>query len=205
MLHIDDNKVMQTASGWIPTYLDTDSRFAVMSIGFLLPNKDSAVVWRGPKKNAMIKQFVESVAWGDLDLLIVDTPPGTSDEHLAIMEAFANHSNMSAVIVTTPQLVAISDVEKEIGFCRAVDLKIDGVIENMSGYQCRKCSHTTNIFSSGGGEQLAEKHGLPFLGKVPINPEFSKMIEQSDLDLLVEYPKCEFSHTFKSMYSKLSE
>lgn len=196
---------MQTASGWIPVYLDVEQRFAAMSIGLLLPNKDSAVVWRGPKKNAMIKQFVESVAWGDLDLLVVDTPPGTSDEHLAILEAFANHENISAVIVTTPQLVAIADVEKEIAFCKAVNIKVDGIIENMSGYQCKSCAHTTNIFSSGGGQQLSEKHGLRFLGKVPISPEFSRMIERQSLNLLTEYSRNDLSLTFRDIFKKLSE
>jgi Mrp family chromosome partitioning ATPase len=205
MLHIDDKKVMQTTSGWIPIYLDTEQRFSAMSIGFLLPNKDSAVVWRGPKKNAMIKQFVESVSWGDLDVLVVDTPPGTSDEHLAIIEAFANHENISAVIVTTPQLVAIADVEKEIAFCKTVNLQVDGIIENMSGYKCKSCAHTTNIFSSGGGQQLAEKHGLKFLGKVPISPEFSRMIESQSLDLLTEYSRHNLSLIFRDIFKKLSE
>lgn len=198
-----NRKVMQTSSGWIPAYLDADEqRLAVMSIAFLLPKKDGAVVWRGPKKNAMIKQFVGSVAWGDLDYLFVDTPPGTSDEHLAIVEALQAY-HPTAIIVTTPQLVAISDVEKEISFCGTVGLPILGVIENMSGYACKRCSHTTNIFSSGGGEQLAEKHALPFLGRIPINPDFSRMIEAEDVDLVQAYRECSLYPTFKDILSSL--
>lgn len=206
MLHIDEQKVLQTSEGWIPAYLDgSEHRFGVMSIGFLLPTKDSAIVWRGPKKCAMIKQFIESVVWGDLDYLFIDTPPGTSDEHLAVIEALAG-SSPSAVIVTTPQLVAISDVDKEISFCNTVELPIEGVIENMSGYKCGHCSHTTNIFSSGGGEQLAAKHSLKFLGRAHISPQFSRIIEKSyerPLDMVEEYSSCDLYPVFKAIFSEI--
>ena len=115
----------------------------------------------------MIKQFLESVAWGNLDYLIIDTPPGTSDEHMAIVE-YLQGKNPTAIVVTTPQLVAIEDVEKEISFCKTLNIPIEGVIENMSGYICPHCSECSNIFSSGGGEQLAKSHELEFLGKLPI-------------------------------------
>lgn len=202
MVHVDDRKVVQTSAGWTPVYLDDEKRFGVMSIAFLLPNKDSSVVWRGPKKNSMIGQFVNNVAWGDLDLLIIDTPPGTSDEHLAIVESLSQYVP-EAIIVTTPQMVAISDVEKEISFCRTVNLPISGVIENMSGYVCKQCSHCTNIFSSGGGEQLAEKHNLQFLGKIPISPPFSRLMERSDVNLLSDYQSCDNYHCFSDIISKL--
>jgi Mrp family chromosome partitioning ATPase len=114
---------------------------AVISIGFLLEKEDDAVVWRGPKKNSLIQQFVSNVDWGCLDYLIVDTPPGTSDEHLSIVELFINSEYFrGAVIVTTSQNVALSDVRKEIQFCKASQVPLIGVVENMSGYCCPHCN-----------------------------------------------------------------
>lgn len=108
-----------------------------MSIAFLLASRNDAVIWRGPKKNAMIKQFLEDVTWGCLDYLIIDTPPGTSDEHISIMECihkmYQSHF-VRAIIVTTPQHLAIDDVRKEIDFCRKTYIPIMGIVENMSGY-----------------------------------------------------------------------
>lgn len=205
MFHLQDQKVMQSSSGWVPVYADAERRLGVMSIGFLLPSSDSAVVWRGPKKNSMIAQFITNVAWGDLDYLIIDTPPGTSDEHLALVEALASHENVRAVIVTTPQLVAISDVEKEISFCKTVGFPIAGVIENMSGYVCQHCAHCTNIFSSGGGEQLAQKHELRFLGRVPICPAFIRLCERTDTNIVTDYTSCDLYTTFDSIFTSLTE
>lgn len=105
-----------------------------MSIGFLLDNRNNAVVWRGPKKTAMVKQFLTDVAWGELDYLIIDTPPGTSDEHITVMENLKDVKCDGAVIVTTPQLVAIEDVRKEITFCKKTGIPILGIVENMSGF-----------------------------------------------------------------------
>ncbi len=202
MLHLQDQKVVQSGSGWSPVYLDAEQRFSVMSIAFLLPSKDSSVVWRGPKKTSMINQFVGQVYWGDLDYLFIDTPPGTSDEHLAIVEVLRTYCPTS-IIVTTPQLVSISDVEKEISFCRTVGLPIAGLIENMSGYVCSKCAHCTNIFSSGGGEQLAAKHEIPFLGKVPLSPEFARLIENAESEIVAVYPKCRIAEIFNDIFLKL--
>lgn len=111
----------------------------------------------------MIKQFIEDVAWPELDYLIIDTPPGTSDEHLSIVEFLAQF-NPGAVLVTTPQGVSVSDVRKELTFCRKVNLRVLGVIENMSGYECPHCSECTNVFSSGGGKAMADEFAVPFLG-----------------------------------------
>lgn len=125
---------------WVPVFADESQRLAVMSIGFLLPDPNAPVVWRGPKKTSMIKQFIEDVCWGELDYLIIDTPPGTSDEHLAIVESLKEWNPDGAIIVTTPQGVAISDVRKEISFCRKIGLPILGVVENMSGFVCPHCT-----------------------------------------------------------------
>ena len=158
-------------------------------------------MWRGPKKNAMIKQFLTDVVWNDRDVLIVDTPPGTSDEHITVMEALRDTGVSAvvdgAVLVTTPQAgsqifgnvlkivlttqaVAVGDVRREISFCRKVGLRILGIVENMSGYVCPNCSECTNIFSSGGGKSLAEIANLPFLGTIPIEPRLAAAAETGE-------------------------
>ncbi|KAI8093866.1 cytosolic Fe-S cluster assembly factor CFD1 [Halteromyces radiatus] len=140
MLGLDGKKVHQASQGWVPVYADEHQRLSCMSIGFLLASKNDSVVWRGPKKNAMIKQFLQDVYWGDLDYLLIDTPPGTSDEHIGVVEYLKAFQPDGAVIVTTPQAVAVADVRKELSFCRKVKLPILGVVENMSGYICPHCA-----------------------------------------------------------------
>ncbi|KAI9179068.1 cytosolic Fe-S cluster assembly factor cfd1 [Blastocladiella emersonii ATCC 22665] len=182
MLGVDDAgaHVLTSSQGWVPYAVPgTGGRLKVMSIGLLMTNKDDAVVWRGPKKSAMIQQFIADVCWGDLDYLVIDTPPGTSDEHLAIMEALRGYESKSAVIVTTPQAVAISDVRKEINFCQKVKLPMLGVVENMSGFRCPHCADCTDIFASGGGAKLAEQFQLRFLGALPIDPAFAQMVDSA--------------------------
>ena len=179
MFCLEGRQVHQSSAGWVPVYTDSTKRLCVMSIGFLLEKRDDAVVWRGPKKTAMIRQFLSDVVWGDLDYLLIDTPPGTSDEHISVAETLRQAADPDgAVLVTTPQGVATADVRKELSFCRKVGFNVLGVIENMSGYVCPHCSECTNIFSKGGGKTLAEQFNLPFLGAVPIDPQFVLMIEQ---------------------------
>mmetsp|Transcript_34554 Transcript_34554/g.78957 ORF Transcript_34554/g.78957 Transcript_34554/m.78957 type:complete len:389 (-) Transcript_34554:36-1202(-) len=161
--------VHQSNEGWSPIYVD--DHLAVMSIGFMLPNQDDAIIWRGPRKNGLIKQFLTDVNWGSLDALIIDTPPGTSDEHLSIVSYLQESSIDGAVIVTTPQEVSLMDVRKEINFCKKVNLHVLGVIENMSGYVCPSCSHESHIFapSTGGAEAMCKAMEVPFLGRVPLD------------------------------------
>jgi Mrp family chromosome partitioning ATPase len=121
MLGLLDHEVHQSASGWSPVY--PNDNLGVMSIGFMLPSSDDAIIWRGPKKNGLIKQFLTDVDWGDLDYLIIDTPPGTSDEHISIVQYLKGASNVSAVVVTTPQEVAMADVRKELNFCKKTGKK----------------------------------------------------------------------------------
>jgi Mrp family chromosome partitioning ATPase/predicted Fe-Mo cluster-binding NifX family protein len=141
----------------------------VMSLGFMLPSKNDAVIWRGPVKMGLIKQFLEDVAWGDLDYLIVDCPPGTGDEPLSTMQLLGPQA--AAVIVTTPQGVAIDDVRRSVTFCGDLGNPVLGIVENMSGFVCPKCGETVEIFNTGGGEALASEMGVPFLGKIPMDPE----------------------------------
>jgi len=140
----------------------------VMSVGFLLQSRDDAVIWRGPMKHGVIRQFLADVEWGDLDLLIVDSPPGTGDEPLSVIQLIGDATG--AIVVTTPQEVALADVRKSINFCRQLSLPVLGVIENMSGFVCPGCGEVTDVFGSGGGEKMAGEMSVPFLGKVPMDP-----------------------------------
>jgi len=172
-----------------------------MSLAFLLTTRSSAIVWRGPKKTAMVRQFLTSVLWPPTDYLLIDTPPGTSDEHISLVETLlkdvttpppATNGNSNgasstprsrpqlagAVIVTTPQAVAISDVKKELNFCRKTGVKVLGVVENMSGYVCECCGVSTNLFSKGGGELMAREFGVPFLGGVPLDGQWGVLVEE---------------------------
>lgn len=145
--------VFQSESGkWVPIYKGEGNRLAIMSIGFLLNSRDDPIIWRGPKKTSMIRQFINDIEWGSLDYLIVDTPPGTSDEHITIMECMNEITGKcdGAVIVTTPQEVSLEDVRKEITFCKKTKIDILGIIENMNGFTCPNCSECTPIFSADG-------------------------------------------------------
>ena len=158
MLGLVGSEVHQSAEGWSPVYLEDN--LAVMSIGFLLGNQNDAVIWRGPRKNGLIKQFLTEVNWGDLDYLVIDTPPGTSDEHLSLIQYLTFSEDDGAIIVTTPQEVALSDVRKEISFCLKTKLRILGVVENMSGFVCPHCKCQSQIFapSSGGASKMCEDY-----------------------------------------------
>ncbi len=140
----------------------------VMSIAFLLQEHDDAVVWRGPMKAIAIEQLLGEVEWGELDYLVIDSPPGTGDEPLAVCQAIGKMDG--AVIVTTPQETALGNVRRSIKFCGLLDLKVLGVIENMAGFVCTKCGEVTHIFSKGGGASMAAKAGVPLLASVPLDP-----------------------------------
>lgn len=183
----ENERVHSSSEGWSPVYVEDN--LCVMSIGFLLPDKDNAVIWRGAKKNGIIKQFLKDVIWGALDYLIVDTPPGTSDEHLSINQYMSESGVDGAIIVTTPQEVALLDVRKELDFCKKAGIKILGLVENMSGFVCPNCKGESFIFAptTGGGEALAKECGVPFLGKVPLDPRIGRACDQGQ-NFLLEYP-----------------
>ncbi len=148
--------------------MEVGENLKVMSIGFLLAEKDEAVVWRGPMKAVAIGQFLDDVEWGELDYLIVDSPPGTGDEPLAVCQAIGKMDG--AIVVTTPQETALSNVRRSVKFCSLLDLKVLGVVENMAGFVCPHCGEVTHIFSQGGGAAMAAKAGVPFLASVPLDP-----------------------------------
>ncbi|MEX1299356.1 MAG: Mrp/NBP35 family ATP-binding protein [Desulfotignum sp.] len=140
----------------------------IISMESLMPNRDEAIIWRGPVKHAAIRQFIGDVNWGELDFLIIDSPPGTGDEPLTIAQLIPD---AKAVIVTTPQEVALADIRKSISFCRNVRMDIFGIIENMSGFCCPHCGKQVDLFGTGGGEKTAQKFDIPFLGRIAFDPE----------------------------------
>ena len=155
----------------------------VMSIGFLLPGKDDAVIWRGPAKAGVIAQLAEQVNWGERDVLVVDCPPGTGDEPLSVLQIFGPKA--MALIVTSPQDVAVDDVRRSVTFCRQLGNPILGIVENLSGFACPDCGSVHHIFSTGGGERLAEEVQVPFLGRIPIDPEVTRSGDDGDVYLAV--------------------
>jgi Mrp family chromosome partitioning ATPase len=138
-----------------------------VSIESLMANKDDAVIWRGPVKHGAIRQFIGEVAWGDLDYLIIDAPPGTGDEPLTVAQLI---KDARVVIVTTPQEIALADVRKSINFCKTMKMEILGLVENMSGFTCPHCGKSVDIFGYGGGERTALQHRLRLLGRIPFDP-----------------------------------
>ncbi|KAI1864155.1 hypothetical protein JX265_008526 [Neoarthrinium moseri] len=187
MFNIEDAKVTQAPGGWLPVPVhEADPAAGVgqlrcMSLGFLLHGRGDAVVWRGPKKTAMVRQFLSDVLWGDVDYLLIDTPPGTSDEHISLAETLLKDARpgqvAGAVVVTTPQAVATADVRKELNFCAKTGIPVIGVVENMAGFVCPNCAECTNIFSKGGGQVMAQEFNVRFLDAVPIDPQFVMLIE----------------------------
>lgn len=187
ILGIAKEQVHASSSGWSPVYVQDN--LGVMSVGFMLPSAKDAVMWRGPKKNGLISQFLKDVDWGELDYLIVDTPPGTSDEHLSVVQYLKESEIDGAVLITTPQEVALQDVRREIDFCRKVGIRIIGLVENMSGFVCPNCKTESQIFkpTTGGAKVLAEETGVELLGAVPLDPRIGKSADYG-VSFLDEYP-----------------
>jgi len=161
----------------------------VLSIDSMLSDRDDAVIWRGPRKLNAIRQFISDVAWGPLDILLIDSPPGTGDEPLAVAQTMPQ---AQAVVVTTPQELSLADVRKSIRFLRRLGQPIAGLVENMSGFVCPHCGRVTDLFGRGGGRLLAESLGLPFLGAVPLEPGVVTASDQGK-PYVLEHPESEFS------------
>lgn len=152
-----------------------EEHLKVVSMQSLMKDPDQAVIWRGPAKTGIIKQFIADVQWEALDFLVVDSPPGTGDEPLSVAQTIPG---AKALIVTTPQEVALADVRKSINFCRTVNLEILGLVENMGPFACPCCGKTIELFKSQGGRLTAENMGLTFLGSLPFDPQVVKMCDQ---------------------------
>ena len=167
LLGLEGHQIRAAEDGMLPVRMNDN--LAVMSIGFLVGDNRTPVIWRGPMKHGVIRQFLKDVAWGDLDYLVVDSPPGTGDEPMSAAELVG--APAGAVIVTTPQDVAIADVRRCISFCNTVSLSVVGIVENMSGYVCPKCGERIDLFKTGGGEALAKEMNVTFLGRIPVDPQ----------------------------------
>lgn len=172
ILGVEGEKITGNENGILP--LNFGDNLKLISMSFFLPSFDSPVIWRGPLKMRAIKQFLGDVEWGTLDWLIIDSPPGTGDEPLSVAQLIPA---TYAIIVTTPQDISLLDCRKAVNFARRINLKILGIIENMSGIVCPHCGKTFYPFKQGGGERMALEMGVPFLGRIPMEP---KIVEQSD-------------------------
>ena len=182
MFGLVGQRVHQSATGWSPVWVEEN--LGVMSIGFMLPGQDDAVIWRGPRKNGLIQQFLCDVEWGNLDYLLIDTPPGTSDEHISIVQFLKRSPLAGAVVVTTPQEVAMADVRKELNFCKKTSTPVLGIVENMRGFSCGTCGSVTDIFAaadgpggSAGAAAMAAAFGVPLLGSLPLDPALTQACE----------------------------
>ncbi|EPQ31774.1 uncharacterized protein PFL1_01106 [Pseudozyma flocculosa PF-1] len=269
ILGLSNQTIHATSSGWSPVYVSDN--LCCMSVAFLLPSQTSAVIWRGPKKNGLIKQFLKDVDWtggleeeeeeeeedegelqdrdarrgeddmritpapetnghaaatatapatlteGDaaagapakqpvLDYMLIDTPPGTSDEHLSIVGFLRESGIDGAVLLTTPQEVSLQDVRKEISFCRKMNVRILGVVENMAGFVCPACHGRSDIFhpSTGGAKALCEELGLNFLGSIPLDPRIGKCCDLGE-SFVDEYPDSPASHAYLDVIERIKE
>jgi len=197
LLHLDDAKVQIEHGAILPV---EKAGMKIMSIGFLLDNRDDAVIWRGPMKMGVIKQFLQDVEWGELDYLVIDSPPGTGDEPLSVCQLVKNADG--AVIVTTPQDVATTDVRKSITFCRQLNLPVLGVVENMSGFVCPKCGTVTDIFKTGGGERMASEMAVPFLGRIPLDPAVGQACDDGK-PFVYHYSRTETAKAFERIIASI--
>lgn len=199
MLNLESFKLESDGFKLIPVVI---GNIKVISVGFLLNNPDDAVIWRGPMKAGVIKQFVEEVAWGELDYLVVDCPPGTGDEPLSVIQTLGNADG--AVVVTTPQDIALADVRKSIQCCHQLNLPVLGVIENMSGFICPHCGESADIFKTGGGETMANDMSVPFLGRVPLEQH---VVEAGDngTPYVYTYAKTNAAKAFEAIVVKIED
>lgn len=179
--------------------IDCGPNLKMVSMGNLLDHPDRAVIWRGPLKIGAIRQFIGDVEWGELDCLVIDCPPGTGDEPLTVAQTIPD---AWALVVTTPQEVSLADVRKSIQFCRQVHLPILGILENMAGYVCPHCGHEEALFGQGGGEATARQAGLPFLGRIPVDPRLVGAGDQGR-PFLDEAPESPAARVFLSVVADI--
>ena len=243
ILGLSNQTIHATSTGWSPVYVSDN--LCCMSIGFLLPSQTSAVIWRGPKKNGLIKQFLKDVDWTGgleddeeeddknnevqdmritpapdsgatssdkggketkavLDYMLIDTPPGTSDEHLSIVGFLKESGIDGAILLTTPQEVSLQDVRKEISFCRKMSVPILGIVENMAGFVCPACHGRSDIFypSTGGAKALCEELDIPFLGSIPLDPRIGKCCDLGE-SFVDEHPDSPASAAYLDVIDKI--
>ncbi len=173
----------------------------LVSMAFLLPEEHQSVIWRGPLKMKIIQQFLSDIQWGKLDYLIVDAPPGTGDEPLSMAQLVPESS---AIIVTTPQEISILDVKKSIDFARKINLRLLGIIENMSGFTCPHCGKEISLFKEGGGEKLSVDMKIPFLGAIPLDPQIVEAADKG-ISYVEKFPNSKATKALKKIVDKISK
>lgn len=198
MLGVENAILEQSPMGIMP--LNVRENLDVLSIEFMLPSKGSPIIWRGPKKTGAIRQFLSDVAWGKLDMLIIDNPPGTGDEPLTVLQSISPLDGV--VMVTTPQAVAGEDVRKCVNMVKGLKIPVLGIIENMSGFICPHCQKEIDIFGKGEGHELAEELEIPYLGSLPLE---TQVREKSDLGtpFILADPESNISKKFMEIISKI--
>jgi ATP-binding protein involved in chromosome partitioning len=174
----------------------------VVSMDFLLPDENAPVIWRGPLKMTAIRQFLSEIVWGDLDILLIDLPPGTGDEPLSIAQLLPEMDGV--VIVTIPSKVSQVVVKKSVTFARQLGMPIIGVIENMSGFICPHCGKKSDIFESGGGRKIAEELNIAFLGSIPIDQKICEDADRGE-PFIVEHPNSAASKSFMEIVKKVED
>ena len=191
---VDDKPVMDENKKIIP--VSYSNNLKVISIEYFLPSRDTPVIWRGALKHKMIQQFIKDMAWGKLDFLIFDLPPGTGDEPLSIVQIIPKITGF--VVVGTPQEVAMIDVKKAINFAKQLNTPVIGLIENMSGFICPHCGKTTYIFKEGTGEKVSKEFGINFLGSIPLE---ASVVEDGDdgTPMILSHPESDSSKSFKTV------
>ncbi|VIO97381.1 Mrp-family putative nucleotide-binding protein F10G8.6, putative [Brugia malayi] len=205
MLGVEQESVHESGDGWCPIVVKDN--LIVMSIAFLLQNRSEAVIWRGARKNALIKQFLKDVDWGTLDYLLIDTPPGTSDEHISIVQFLLQAGSVDgAIIVTTPQEISLLDVRKEINFCRRTKINILGIVENMSSFICPCCSNVSQLFprTTGGAEMMCNELSVPLLALLPFDSHMAKCADSGE-DYFEKYHNSALAKEFEKLAQLISK
>ena len=202
MLGLQHSRVKQFEDGLRP--VQATENLKVLSMGFLIENLDDAIIWRGPMKMGAIKQLIGDFNWGLLDYLIIDLPPGTGDEPLSIAQIIPKITG--AIIVTTPQDVALVSVRKSITFVNKLRIPIIGIIENMSGFTCPHCGNHVDIFKTGGGKNAAKDYNIPFLGAIPLDPNIVKTGDKGSTTLVKDsLLAISFENIVKNVKKKIKE
>ena len=200
MLGLKGRRLNSGPAGILPSIGPEDIR--VVSMDFLLPSDDAPVIWRGPIKMGAIRQFLEEVAWGNMDYLLVDLPPGTGDESLSILQLLPEMDGV--VIVTIPSEVSQAVVKKAVTFARKMNVPILGIVENMSGMVCPHCGELVEVFSKGGGARVSDEMGVELLGSIPLDPQVAADSDKG-VSFIVEHPDSPASEEFMKIIRKIEE
>ena len=204
LFEAENEHLRQTATGFEP--LAVDENITLVSTQFFLDNQDDPIIARGGQKNTMVLQLLSDVDWDDNETIIIDTPPGTSDEHLSVVSFMKEAGVSGAVIVTTPEEVALTDVRRELRFCKRAGVKVLGVIENMAAFVCPECGKESTIYprSSGGAQKMCEDESVNFLGSIPIDPSLVAGLSGKD-HALSQTVKDAVSNIYDKMLKELSD